>query len=368
MRRRRRRYGSFAGWDPYVPVAQRRARAKAEVAKLKKQGKEIHPVEIEGRTIARSFWGKGWCSHLESFGDFSNRLPRGRSYVRNGSVCHLDIQEGTVEAMVAGSKLYHVEVDITPLNKKTWGDLKQQCIGKIGSLIELLQGNLSDEIMRTVTDREHGLFPRPGQIRYSCDCPDVARMCKHISAVMYGIGARLDEKPELLFLLRGVDHEELITADAAADAIAGTDSRRTRRRSLSAADVEDVFGVELEETAADTSSAPSKPRSRSQSTRPKKVSGKKTAPASRGKKTDASKRKKAERGKSSRDSEKKKPFQPTARSVVRLRRKLEMSQAAFADAVGVSTATISNWEKATGPIKPHAKGLAGLQRLHKQSS
>lgn len=368
MRRRRRRYGSFRGWQPYVPVAQRRAKAKAEVAKLKKRGKEIQPVEIEGRAIARSFWGKGWCAHLESFGDFSNRLPRGRSYARNGSICHLDIQEGTVEAMVAGSKLYHVDVDITPLNKKTWNDLKQRCIGKIGSLIELLQGNLSDEIMRTVTDRDHGLFPRPGQIRYSCDCPDVARMCKHISAVMYGIGARLDEKPELLFLLRGVDHQELITADAAADAIAGSGSQRARRRSLSAADVEDVFGVELEETTDDTPPAASQPPSGSRSTRRKKASETKTAAASGGGKTGGSNGKKAARGTASRASQNKKPFKPTARSVGRLRRKLGMSQAAFADAVGVSTATISNWEKATGPIKPHAKGLAGLQRLHNHNS
>lgn len=141
-------------WPAYVPVAERRAKAEREAAKLKKKGQDIQPVLIEGRTIASSFWGKGWCTHLESFGDYSNRLPRGRSYVRNGSVCHLGIGRGVVDAMVAGSSLYKVKVSITELTPASWMVLKSHCTGKIGSLIELLQGRLSDEIMRAVTNWE----------------------------------------------------------------------------------------------------------------------------------------------------------------------------------------------------------------------
>jgi hypothetical protein len=51
---------------------------------LRKKGVDIQPVEIEGRKIAKTFWGEGWCDHLESFSDYANRLPRGRTYVRNG--------------------------------------------------------------------------------------------------------------------------------------------------------------------------------------------------------------------------------------------------------------------------------------------
>ena len=317
-KRRRNRYDDHGGWPAYVPVAQRRAQARREASKLQKKGQDIQPVEIEGRTIARSFWGKGWCTHMESFGDYANRLPRGRTYVRNGSVCHLSIKKGKVEAIVSGSKLYRVNVDIKTQSKAKWMELKKRCTGKIGSLIELLQGKLSEEIMSTVTDREHGLFPLPGEFRYTCDCPDWADMCKHIAAVIYGIGARLDTQPDLLFLLRGVDHNELISAGVTADAIAGAGSRRARRRSLSGKELENVFGVELEEIPDEAG----KPRMK-----------------------------------------KARPFKPTARSIASLRRRLGMSKTEFAHAVGITAATVTKWEKAQGPIKPQAKGLAGLIRL-----
>jgi uncharacterized Zn finger protein len=338
------RYNDYGGWPAYVPVAQRRANAKREVAKLRKSGKDIQPIEIEGRTIVRSFWGKGWCTHLESFGDYSNRLPRGRSYARNGSVCHLGISKGKVEAIVYGSELYRVSVEIVPLKKAKWTKLKQRCTGKIGSLIELLQGKLSEEIMGTVTDRDDGLFPKPGEIKYSCNCPDWADMCKHIAAVMYGIGARLDKQPELLFLLRGVDHEELISTDAAAEAIAGTGSRRSRRRTIAGKDLENVFGVELDdaEVAAISAAPARRPRKK------RETSATKAVPKPRVKKTT--------------------PFKPTARKIANLRKRLGMSKAAFGREVGVSAATITNWEKAKDQIRPQAKGLAGLTRLYNQAA
>ncbi len=165
MARRSSRY-SYNDYPAYVPVAERRAKAKKQTEKLRKKGENIQPIEIEGRTIARSFWGKGWCNHLESFSDYSNRLPRGRTYVRNGSVCHLSITKGKIEALVAGSELYRINVDIKPLQKTKWTKLKTNCTGKIGSLIELLQGKLSEEIMTTVTDHKNGLFPLTGEISY----------------------------------------------------------------------------------------------------------------------------------------------------------------------------------------------------------
>ena len=199
----------------YVPVAARQARARREMAKLRKKGARIQPVEIEGRKIAQSFWGNGWCKHLESFSDYSNRLPRGRTYVRNGSVCHLEIQSGRVEAIVSGSELYNIAVRIKKLPHDVWRTIKKECTGQIGSVLELLRGRLSERVMTVVTDRRRGLFPQPGEIKFDCDCPDWAVMCKHVAAVLYGIGKRLDSEPELLFRLRGVDPEELISSDIA---------------------------------------------------------------------------------------------------------------------------------------------------------
>ena len=236
--------GWYGDWRPYVSVARRQAQAKREMNALRKKGLDIQPVEIEGRKIAKTFWGKAWCDHLESFSDFENRLPRGRTYVRNGSVCHLAIRQGKIDAKVAGSEVYDISICIEQLAPKKWKAVRQRSAGQIGSLLELLQGRLSDHVMEVVTDRSNGLFPLPHEISFECDCPDWAVMCKHVAAVLYGVGARFDKKPELLFELRGVNHEELIDADAEKAVASAT--RRGKSRRLSAGSLADVFGIEMD--------------------------------------------------------------------------------------------------------------------------
>lgn len=226
---------------PYVSVAQRRAKAAAAAKKALKGGAVFLPIAITGRTIARTFWGKSWCDHLASFSDYENRLPRGRTYVRNGSVIHLKITKGCVEAQVMGSSLYTVKVTVGPLAPDRWAAIKGECGGKIDSLVGLLQGKLSEPVMRIITDRERGLFPAPMEIRKTCSCPDSADLCKHLAAVLYGVGARLDTEPELLFLLRGADHLELI--EGAPDAPTFVTGGET---GLAADQLADVFGIEIE--------------------------------------------------------------------------------------------------------------------------
>jgi uncharacterized Zn finger protein len=201
--------GGF-GWKPYVPVGKRREDARRKAEKLKKQGKSVSPVRIEGRAIAKSFWGKSWCENLERYSDYANRLPRGRTYVRNGSVIDLQIQRGEVVALVSGSRLYTIKVKISPVTDKHWTAICGDCAGSIGSLLELLQGQLSKSVMERVCRKGDGLFPAPHEIKLTCSCPDWADMCKHVAAVLYGVGARLDERPELLFTLRAVDENQLI--------------------------------------------------------------------------------------------------------------------------------------------------------------
>ena len=167
---------SYYGFAPYVSVAQRRANAARAVAKLAKKGRKITPVRPEGRTIAHTFWGKAWCDNLESYSDYANRLPRGRSYVRNGSVVDLQVAPGKVTALVSGSSLYTIDIGIKPLPKKTWLAIKTECAGKIGSMIELLQGRLSRGVMEIITRRQGGLFPAPAEIELDCSCPDWADM------------------------------------------------------------------------------------------------------------------------------------------------------------------------------------------------
>ena len=234
----------YRGFKPYVPVAQRREKAAREMAKLAKKGRMISPIAIEGRLIASTFWGKAWCENLESYSDYESRLPRGRTYVRNGSVVDLQIERGLVRATVSGSELYTIEIEIGVLPKKRWDAICRDCTGSIGSLVELLQGKLSKNVMERVCRAEDGLFPSPDEIELRCSCPDWADMCKHVAAALYGVGARLDAKPDLLFELRGVDRSQLISG-------AGKDLPLTQRpvaeeRLLAEDDVAALFGIEME--------------------------------------------------------------------------------------------------------------------------
>jgi uncharacterized Zn finger protein len=248
--------GWYYGFKPYVPVAERRAKAAREIAKRTMKGKSVRPVRIDGRTIASTFWGRAWCTNLESYSDFANRLPRGRTYVRNGSVVDLQIEKGRIKALVSGSELYEVRIDIAALPKSHWATLKGRCAGQIGSLVELLQGKLSNAVMEVVTDRDGGLFPKPREIEMRCSCPDYAGMCKHLAAVMYGVGNRLDASPELLFVLRAVDHTELIEqAIPAAPGGSGHGAPTIAADELSA-----IFDIELGDAPPEKLTAPAPDR------------------------------------------------------------------------------------------------------------
>lgn len=235
----RGRYHSY--FPPYVSVAERKADAKRVAAKLKKKGEKLNPVEIEGRSIATTFWGKAWCKNLEQYSDYENRLPRGRSYARHGSVVDLKIDTGEVSGLVNGSSLYKVKVKITSVADNKWQQLVQQCSGQIDSLIELLQGKFSKSVMELITQAEIGLFPNPKEIKLSCSCPDYADMCKHVAAVLYGVGARLDSSPEDLFLLRKVNHMDLF---ATAEALEGVQAGAPEVSD----DLSELFGIDLAES------------------------------------------------------------------------------------------------------------------------
>ncbi len=200
----------YGGWAPYVPVAERRRKAALAMQKLAKKGTVVSPVTLESKKIATTFWGKAWCENLESYRDYDNRLERGRTYVRNGSVLDLQIQPNEVTAMVSGSEIYKVRISVGDVVKAHWKSICADCSGGIDSLVELLQGRLSKGVMERICRQGTGLFPKPSEIRFSCSCPDSASVCKHVAATLYGIGSRLDVKPELLFLLRSVNEKHLV--------------------------------------------------------------------------------------------------------------------------------------------------------------
>lgn len=265
-------------WKPYVSVGRKRANARDYAAKIaKKQKRTCQPIQIEGRKIAKSFWGKAWCDHVESLSDYANRLPRGRTYVRNGSVVDLVIKPGKVTAIVAGSDPYDISISIKKLDKKTWDGIKKDCSKSIDSLLDLLGGRLSDGVMRRLTDKKSGCFPIGRQITMECDCPDWSECCKHLAAVMYGIGSRLDAEPELLFLLRGVNQEELVSQAVSKENLA--QELQADSGDLAGEDLGAIFGIELESSSKVSTTKKRKKSKPKPKTKPKSVSRTKVARA-----------------------------------------------------------------------------------------
>ncbi len=243
---RGRDYWGRGGWGPYVSVAEKKELGrKAAAALAKKENREPCPVQALGRDLAKTFWGKKWCENLNRYSSIANRLPRGATYVRNGSVADLVIESGRVRAIVGGSEAYTVTIKIGTLNSSKWQSILTDCASGIETLLELLQGRFSTQVMTRLTQEKGGLFPEKGEISMKCSCPDSAGVCKHIAAVFYGVAVRLDQQPELLFRLRNVDHLELIgragTA-AALDEALGIPAQAE----FAGEDLSGIFGIDLE--------------------------------------------------------------------------------------------------------------------------
>jgi len=236
----------YYGYPEYVPVAKKRENAQKSIEKLKKKNPNISPIIIEGKTIANKWWGKAWNKNLESYADFSNRIGRGRSYVRNGAVLDLKIEKGKMLALVqgSGSKPYSVEISINKLEDKKWQKVIEICNHRIDTMETLLAGKFPKEFDELFSASKNGMFPSPKEIHFSCSCPDSARVCKHIAAVLYGIGARLDEDPILFFKLRDIDFEELLKKsmeDKMQSMLKNADKKS--KRVIDDTDVFDLFGV-----------------------------------------------------------------------------------------------------------------------------
>jgi uncharacterized Zn finger protein len=256
-------YYSDYGYPKYVTAAERKRKAQLSVEKLRKKNPQIAPNVITGRKIAATWWGKSWNDNLESYADFANRIARGRSYVRNGAVLDLRIAQGKIEALVQGStsKPYQVKVEIQPLAKSVWDAIAAECAGKMDSLQELLEGKFPKGLSALFTAKGKGLFPAPKEINFHCSCPDSAYMCKHVAAVLYGIGARLDGDTSLFFTLREVNVTDLISATITAKSRSLLNKSETRgRRVIRDADLAGTFGIELETAAGTETGSGSMPK------------------------------------------------------------------------------------------------------------
>ena len=271
--------GYWGYYPPYVTVAEKKTKAAKKLKQLKKKNPDIKPILIEGTAIARTWWGKSWNHNLERYADYSNRIGRGRSYVRHGAVLDLQIDSGRVESLVQGtrSKPYSVSVKIKAVNKKIWQDIKAVCEGKLDSLQELLAGKFPKALGEIFMAQGKGLFPSPKEIELSCSCPDWAYMCKHVAATLYGIGTRLDEEPGLFFKLRKVKMKDLVT-QAVEDKTRKLlkKAKKKTARVIAESDLADVFGIDMEEPVVSSKKRVKAAKKTSKSKKPVKRTPEKT--------------------------------------------------------------------------------------------
>ncbi len=239
-------------YPKYMSVGEREDRAMAALERLRQARPDISPVTIGGRALARTWWGKAWNSNLESYADYAYRIQRGRSYVRHQAVLDLQIRPGHVEALVqgGGADPYEVDIAIEPLDPATWQRIASASGGAIESLQELLEGKFPKALAELFTGKEAGLFPSPQAISLDCDCPDYATMCKHVSAALYGVGARLDDNPALFFVLRGVNVEDLISQAVSEKSAQLLEKSGVKSgRVIEENDLEALFGIDLDDEA-----------------------------------------------------------------------------------------------------------------------
>lgn len=363
---------SYYDFGEYLTVAQKKKNNAGLLKRLLKIDKNLKPVILEGTKITKTFWGKAWCDNVESYQDYANRLPRGRSYVRCGAVVDLQITSGKISAIVAGSSRspYEVSVEIAPLEPTRWVTLKKKCVGKVTSLLDLVQGKLPQEILSEFCNPVSGLFPSPKEIKTDCSCPDWANLCKHLAATFYAVGARLDEDPKLFFLLRGIDETELISETVVDTLTEGLTS------DIASDDLSSVFGVDFD-SFDDIKSTPQKAGTgkkakktdspKEQTLRP--IQTKKTERIITPLKSKSDKKQKDIQSPPPAQYKKELPKKPlqkkytwTAKRILKLRNNLRLSQEKFAQVLKVSIGSISKWEQGYGaPSEVNQLKLAKLR-------
>lgn len=353
--------GRTVHWYPrYVSIGARRATTLPEMRRLRERGVRVQPVESVGQVMARAFWGRRWCERLDTFARDEARLPLGRTLVRNGSVCHLEIRPGVLEAMVAGSALFRTVVRIPAMDPTAWQELARACAGRVGSVPELLRGALPEDVIEAVAGSGRGMLPRREEIDPECGCPDGKALCRHAAAALYGVGRRLDAEPELLFRLRGVDAAELIAAAAAPKRTSSAPSEAPP--SHPRRDAEDAPGPE---------SAPAAVSSPAEVSPPAKVSPPAPLPddpipAGPGRSVPAG----ADAAPASPEAAPAAPadadgdeFRPTGAFIRGLRRSSGFSVAEFAALLRVSVATVRRWEAAPGALTLRSRPRDALETL-----
>lgn len=323
-------------WPRFISASERRAMAEERLEALRSQGTVIQPVRIQGQNGFQSVWGRAWYRHISSLRDIGKRLPHGQIYARNGSIRHLEVLSGKVQALVMGTKIYDLVLRVLPVRGSVWQDIKNVSSGRVDSVEDILQGQLPAEVMDQMLDPDKGLFPVPKELSWSCTCQEKGPVCKHVAAVLYGVGARFDQNPDDLFRWRGVRPQDLILSRLNIQKA----QSEYKEHILSQEQAGDIFGLEWDNAVV----VPEPPVQSPETGEPKV-------------------------GRSESKQEQKIPLNPpTGESVLSLRERAGLSVQEFAQRIGVSLASVYRWEKTSGELYLRSRPLKALRQLSREVS
>lgn len=238
-------------YQNYISISDQKAMALKSKKRLEKNlNRSLEPIILASTKLATSWWGKMWNTNLERYAEYSNRIGRGKTYVKNELVIDLQIEESKVFAYVQGKRRdpYQIAIYIDPTKPGLIEQIKEKCQGKLDTVEELLEGKFSKEISSIFMIQGAGLFPEPKEIKFRCSCPDYTSCCKHVSAVLYGIGSKLDVNPLLFFTLRGINLDDFLkdVIISKTENILDKGIKCKSKRIIDNANIEDLFDIDLD--------------------------------------------------------------------------------------------------------------------------
>ena len=151
--------------------------------------------------FGKSWWGRRWIQVLEGF-DIGSRLTRGRKYARSGQVLSIEVEPGIIRG----------KVQVKTLSGRTSKALAKTLATRAMFAAQLLRGEMPANIEEAFRGTGGTLFPeKRGDLKTECSCPDWSNPCKHIAAVYYLLGEAFDNDPFLIFRMRGIERDRLLS-------------------------------------------------------------------------------------------------------------------------------------------------------------
>ena len=190
-------YVNFGARD-YTPVAGRDTFTDPDAPSHKPRRKTTRARATVKRTRSTA---ADWLTDLAFTQSDNGRMSRGRGYYQGGHVMNLEFVPGSITAKVIGSQPqpFSVAIMFPPRTDPQLARLPDLISQLDGGIQAVRSGQFSPDMLKIL------FGGHPYKARYYCDCPDKAKVCKHVVATMMAAADRVAADPGLVFQLRGLN-------------------------------------------------------------------------------------------------------------------------------------------------------------------